>query len=138
MYDLEISDSSKLEVHNKKHVFEYSIDGSKANPIEATYAALSACAGVYAIKACKKMNLSPMGIRISGKPYLEKTNPLMISKWLTSISFPHGWTEENKALVIGEIQKCAVKEMISKGVEIEFLTEETSSPLQTQETSAIL
>ena len=125
MYDLEITDGSKLQVHSKKHSFEYAIDGSKANPIEATYAALAACAGVYALKACKKLGLSPFGIKISGKPYMDKTNPLMISKWVTNISFPEGWNDENKSLVIDEIQKCAVKEMISKGFEIDFHTEET-------------
>lgn len=124
MYNLEINDPTRLRVNSKKFAFDYAIDGSRENPIEATYAALAGCAGVYALKACKKMNLSPMGIKITGKPYMDRANPLMLSKWVTHISFPDGWSEENKQIIIGEIQKCAVKEMISKGFEIDFVTEE--------------
>ena len=130
MYDLIIEDPAKIQVKSKRHSFHYAIDGTKENPIEATYAALAGCAGVYALKACKKLNLSPMGIKISGKPYMDKVNPLMISKWITDITFPEGWSDENKQKVIGEIQKCAVKEMISKGFEISFLTEEKKSASQ--------
>lgn len=124
MYNLDISDEKHLEVKSRKFKFNYAIDGSKENPIEATYAALAGCAGVYAIKACKKMQLSPLGIKIAGKPYMDRTNPLMLAKWLTNISFPEGWTDENKQIIISEIQKCAVKEMISKGFDIDFVTEE--------------
>ena len=124
MYNLEVSDDKHLEVKSRKFNFHYAIDGSKENPIEATYAALAGCAGVYAIKACKKMHLSPIGIKIAGKPYMDRMNPLMLAKWMTTISFPEGWSEENKQVIISEIQKCAVKEMISKGFEIEFVTEE--------------
>ena len=125
MYNLEINDLTNLEVKARKHTFHYSTDGSKENPLEATYAALAACAGVYALKACKKMNLSPLGIKISGKPYTDKTNPAMITKWVTDISFPQGWSDESKTHVIKEIEQCAVKEMMSKGFTIEFATLET-------------
>lgn len=137
MYQLEISNDKQLQVNSRKFTFTYAIDGTKENPIEATYAALAGCAGVYAIKACKKMNLSPLGLKISGKPYMDRTNPLMLAKWITAINFPAGWSEENKAIIIAEIQKCAVKEMISKGFEIEFATEEVFHA-DTQEDSAII
>lgn len=126
MYDLEVTDLQKLEVRTRKYSFHYAIDGSKENPLEATYAALSGCAGVYTLKACKKLGVSPLGIKISGKPFLDKSNPLMMTKWFTSIQFPLGWVEENKQLVIQEIQRCAVKELIAHGPQIEFLTEESS------------
>lgn len=127
MYNLEINDLAKLEVKSRKYTFNYAIDGSKENPLDATYAALAGCAGVYTLKACKKMNLSPFGIKISGKPFMDKTNPSMITKWVTDIQFPEGWNEENKAQVIKEIQHCAVKEMITHGSTIEFLTVDVSA-----------
>lgn len=127
MYDLEVTNATSIEVKSKKFTFNYAIDGSKENPLEATYAALAGCAGVYALKACKKMNISPLGIKISGRPYMDRTNPSMITKWVTAISFPADWNEENKNFVITEIQKCAVKEMISKGSTIEFTTEEVET-----------
>lgn len=127
MYDLEVTNATSIEVKSKKFTFNYAIDGSKENPLEATYAALAGCAGVYALKACKKMNISPLGIKISGRPYMDRTNPSMITKWVTAISFPADWNEDNKNFVIAEIQKCAVKEMISKGSTIEFATEEVET-----------
>ncbi|MDG0816693.1 OsmC family protein [Bdellovibrio svalbardensis] len=109
---------------SRKFTFHYATDGSKENPLEATYAALAGCAGVYALKACKKKDLSALGIKISGKPYLDKTNPSMITKWVTEVQFPTGWKQEDKEFVMAEIQKCAVKEMIAKGQQVEFVTEE--------------
>lgn len=126
MYNLEMTDLHKIEVKTRKYTFNYATDGSKENPLEATYAALAGCAGVYTLKACKKLNVSPMGIKISGKPFLDKTNPSMLSKWITVVSFPEGWNDENKQVVLAEIQKCAVKELITHGPQVEFLTEETA------------
>lgn len=126
MYNLEISDLHKLEVKTRKYSFHYATDGSKENPLEATYAALSGCAGVYALKACKKLDISPLGIKISGRPFMDKTNPSMITKWVTNIQFPEGWQEEHKQLVIQSIQQCAVKELIAHGPQIDFVTEEVA------------
>lgn len=127
MYDLEITDPAKIEVKTRKFSFSYAIDGTKENPLEATYAALAGCAGVYALKACKKRNLSPIGIKISGKPFMDRTNPAMITKWVTEISFPDSWSQDEKDFVINETQQCAVKEMIAQGTRIEFATEETKN-----------
>lgn len=124
MYNLEIDDLSKLEVKSRKHSFRYSIDASAPNPIEATYAALAGCAGVYTLKACKKLQISPLGIKISGKPYLDNSNPLMITKWVTQIQFPQHISVEHRAIIKNEVQKCAVKEMILNGSGIEFNTED--------------
>lgn len=126
MYNLEINDPTNIEVKSKKFTFHYAIDGSRENPLEATYAALAGCAGVYALKACKKRELSALGIKISGKPYLDKANPSMITKWVTEVQFPTGWKQEDKDFVLEQIQMCAVKEMITKGHQIEFETEELS------------
>lgn len=124
MFDLEIRDANKIEVNSRKYTFTYATDGSKENPLEATFAALAGCAGVYTLKACKKKNLSPLGIKISGKPFVDKTNPAKIVKWVTSISFPNEWTSDDRAFVQQEIQSCAVKELITQGQHIDFITEE--------------
>ncbi len=127
MFNLEIKDPNKIEVSSRKYTFTYATDGSKENPLEATYAALAGCAGVYALKACKKRELNPLGIKISGKPFVDRANPNMMSKWVTTISFPQDWPDADKKFVKEEIQACAVKELISHGQQIEFLTEETSA-----------
>lgn len=130
MFNLEITELAHLEVKSRKHTFHYATDGSKENPLEATYAALAGCAGVYALKACKKLNLSPVGIKIEGKPYLDKANPLMLMKWVTTVQFPEGWADQNKKVVLEEIQHCAVKEMMARGAQIEFLVEDLSQDQQ--------
>ena len=126
MFNLELTDSVHIEVKTRKHSYHYAIDGSKPNPLEATYAALAGCAGVYTLKACKKLNLDPTGIKISGKPFLDKANPMVLSKWISTVAFPLQWTETNKAFVLNEISQCAVKELIQNGLDIEFSTEEAS------------
>lgn len=124
MFDLEIKDPHRIEVSSRKYTFTYATDGSKENPLEATFAALAGCAGVYALKACKKRDLNPLGIKITGKPFMDKANPAMISKWITTVSFPQDWRDEDKHFVKEEIQACAVKELITQGQHIDFLTEE--------------
>jgi uncharacterized OsmC-like protein len=124
MFSLELTDSTHIEVKSRKHSFHYAIDGSLANPLEATYAALAGCAGVYTLKACKKLKLDPSGIKISGKPFLDKINPMLLSKWISEVSFPDGWNEEDKKHVLSEIENCAVKELIKNGLDIEFATVE--------------
>lgn len=122
MYEVTIS-SPQVFVQSRKHKYAFAIDGSLPNPLEATYAALAGCAGVYTIKACKSLGKSYEGIKISGVPFNLKENPLLISKWVTKITFPESWTESEKAVLIDDVQKCAVKELLIYGHEIEFITE---------------
>lgn len=122
MYTVEIN-SPQISVHTKSHSYLYAVDGSLPNPLEATYAALAGCAGVYTLKACKKLGKPTEGIKISGRPTSRIDNPLSISKWTTLVEFPEGWSIEDKNYVIDAIQKCAVKELITSGQNIQFSTE---------------
>ncbi|WP_415062601.1 OsmC family protein [Bdellovibrio sp.] len=122
MFGVEIS-SPNIFVKSKNHSYTYAVDGSLPNPLEATYAALAGCAGVYALKVCKKLAKSPEGIKITCRPVNRADNPLTLSKWTTVIEFPEGWSEEEQNLVLAEVQKCAVKELISTGSQIQFVTE---------------
>ena len=124
MYQLEINNLVNLDVKSKKFTYEYATDGSKQNPLEATYGALTGCAGVYALKACKKLQVSPLGMKISCAPMIDKNNPVMLTKWTTNVQFPDGFTSVQKAAVLESIQHCAVKDMIAQGSSIEFVTVE--------------
>lgn len=127
MFNLTLTDSPILEVRGRKHNFEYAIDGSKPNPLESTYAALAGCAGVYTLKACKKLGKSAEGIQISARVVVKPENPTIAQKWMTTVSFTSDWKLEDKQLVIEEMHKCAVKELLMQGSDIEFITEEINS-----------
>lgn len=126
MYKVEIN-SPQISVKTRSHSYLYAVDGSLPNPLEATYAALAGCAGVYTLKACKKMGKTTEGIKISGRPTSRPDNPLSLHKWTTYIEFPNGWSQEEQDYVVGEVQKCAVKELISTGSQIQFFTEATTA-----------
>ena len=86
MYQLSLDNSNQLNVRYKGHTITYGLDGSQPNPLEATYAAIAGCAGVYARKACKALllRLRSMGVekrrvklsRVPNKPGLTMVNKL--------------------------------------------------------------
>jgi uncharacterized OsmC-like protein len=124
MYQLSLSESSRLEVRYKNHVVSYDQDGSFPNPLEATYAALAGCAGVYSRKACKALGISAEGIEINCKPVVRSGNPFIPKRFLTEVQFPERFSAEQRQRVLEEISHCAVKQLIQGGAEIEFATNE--------------
>lgn len=124
MFNTTLTDYTHIQVSSRKHQYDYATDGSKPNPLESTYASLAGCAGVYAIKAAKKLNKEVAGIKISSRPVTKPESPTVIGRWVTQVEFPEGWTHEEKDLVLSEVKKCAVKELLVMGHEIEFVTEE--------------
>ena len=126
MYQLELNDSSQIDVRYKKHTLSYGVDGSLPNPLEATYAALAGCAGVYSHKACKTLDISADGIEINCKPVVRNGNPLSPSRFMTEVRFPEHITPEQREDILEEISHCAVKLLIHDGANIEFVTQETA------------
>lgn len=124
MYQLNLNDSSRIDVNYKSHTLSYGLDGSLPNPLEATYAALAGCAGVYARKACKKLTISAEGIWIDCKPVVRNGNPLIPARFVTEVRFPQRITAEQRLHILNEINHCAVKELIHEGANIEFVTNE--------------
>ena len=124
MYQLSMNDSSQFDVHYKHHIVSYAVDGSLPNPLEATYAALAGCAGVYTRKACKSLGISAEGIAISCKPVVRQGNMLIPARFLTEVSFPERISAEQRQKILEEISHCAVKELIHDGAQIEFATVE--------------
>lgn len=124
MYQLTMTDSSQLHVRYKNHIVSYGVDGSLPNPLEATYAALAGCAGVYTRKACKALGISAAGIEISCKPVVRQGNMLIPARFVTEVSFPESITSEQRQRILDEISHCAVKELIHDGAQIEFVTGE--------------
>ncbi len=123
MYKTTLNESNNIQVNYKNHIFSYSTDDSNPNPFEALFAAINACAGVYAIKACKKlgMSFSDIVIETSLKNIAEnKFHIFGINGVHTKITFPNGFSEENKEYVIDYIKNCAVKEFIANGEKIDF------------------
>lgn len=127
MYQLTLDDSKQLHVHYKNHVVSYSVDGSLPNPLEATYAALAGCAGVYTKKACKALGISADGIAISCKPVVRNGSLLMPSRFVTEVQFPDHFTVEQRERIIAEINQCAVKQLIHQGESVEFLTHDAAA-----------
>ncbi len=124
MYQLAMTDASQIHVHYKNHVVSYGVDGSLPNPLEATYAALAGCAGVYTRKACKSLGISAEGIAISCKPVVRQGNRLIPSRFVTEVRFPGHITAEQRQQILDEISRCAVKQLIHDGAQIEFVTNE--------------
>ena len=124
MYQLALDDGNQIHVHYKNHKISYGLDGSLPNPLEATYAALAGCAGVYSRKACKALGISAEGIKISCKPVVRSGNTLVPTRFVTEVEFPERFTAEQRQLVLHEISQCAVKQLIHDGAKIEFVTSE--------------
>ncbi|MDX8400669.1 MAG: hypothetical protein R8K20_10550 [Gallionellaceae bacterium] len=127
MYQLSLNDSSQIDVHHKQHTISYGVDGSQPNPLEATYAALAGCAGVYSRKACVALKISPAGIEINCKPVVRSGNMLIPSRFITEVSFPEHITPVQRQNILQEINRCAVKQLIHDGAGIEFVSKETVS-----------
>ena len=126
MYQLTLNDSPQIQVHYKNHIITYGQDGSQPNPLEATYAALAGCAGVYSRKACKTLGISAEGIEINCKPVVRGGNILLPSRFVTEVRFPERITAEQRQIILEQINKCAVKELIHNGAGVEFATSEAA------------
>jgi len=124
MYNLSLTDSGRLDVRYKNQVISYAQDGSMPNPLEATYAAIAGCAGVYSRKACKAMAMSADGIEISCKPVVQSGQALVPKRFVTDIRFPAHFSDEQRKRVLDEVSHCAVKKLIEGGAAIEFVTKD--------------
>ncbi len=126
MYRLALDDGAQLHVLYKQHVIRYGLDGSLVNPLEATYAALAGCAGVYSRKACKALHISAQGIEINCKPVVRSGNMIVPLRFLTDIRFPERITAEQRQNILDEVSNCAVKQLIHEGANVEFVTREAT------------
>lgn len=120
MYSTTIDKTPLIKVSTGKHETTYALDGSLMNPLEAFYATLAGCAGVYAKKACKGLGLSAEGIEISCKPFAGPSGPLSLARFKTEVRFPAGFSAEQKSAVLNSIAECAVKEVVKDGASIDF------------------
>ncbi|WP_434515103.1 OsmC family protein [Dechloromonas sp. ARDL1] len=120
-----IADNTPLiKVTTGKHEASYALDGSLMNPLEAFYAALAACAIVFAKKACKGLGIKAEGIAVECKPFAGPGGPLTLSKFRTEVRFPADFTAEQKAVILDSIAHCAVKEIVVDGPSIDFQVSE--------------
>src|SRR5574343_799744 len=120
MYNTVVDSPPLIKVTRAKHEANYSVNGPLMNPLEALYAALAACAAVYAKKACKELGISPEGIAIDCKPFSGPGGPLTLAKFRSEVRFPAHFTAEQKAKVLDSITYCAVKEIVKDGASIDF------------------
>lgn len=123
MYKLKLDGTPKLDVSYRNHTLSYSTNGSLPNPLEATYAALAGCAGVYAMKACKALGVSAEGIDIDVKPVVGAGNPLMPVRIVTTLAFPPRFSAEQRSAITDAVSQCAVKELIRAGASVEFVAD---------------
>jgi uncharacterized OsmC-like protein len=120
MFNVMLTTGPRIDVKGRAHTISYATDGSLPNPLEATYAAIAGCAGVYARKACRELGLDDSGIAIELKVVAQPDKPLMPSRIVTVLQFPDRFTPEQRAAIIESVNKCAVKAMIQRGDRIEF------------------
>lgn len=120
MYSVSVNDTPVITVAGSKHQVSYAVDGSLMNPLEAFYATLAGCAGVFAKKACKELGISAEGIQISCKPFAGPGGPLTLAKFKTSVTFPATFTPEQKSAVLDAITHCAVKTIVADGAAVDF------------------
>lgn len=120
MYALTLDNTPRIHVTAGKHDATYALDGSMMNPLEAFYATLAGCAGVYAKKACKALGVPADGIAIACKPVAGAGGPLSLARFKTEVTFPGHFTAEQKAAVLEQIAHCAVKEIVQDGAVIDF------------------
>jgi uncharacterized OsmC-like protein len=120
MFNLVLTSGSRIDVTGKHHSIAYATDGSLPNPLEATYAAMAGCAGVYAKKACRELGIDDTGIAISLKVVGRPEKPLLPARLVTAVEFPGRINHEQRAAILASINKCAVKALIEHGAEIDF------------------
>lgn len=127
MYKTTLNNSPLITVQSKTgKTFNFATDGSLPNPLETTFAAINACAGVFAKKACKELEISPDQISIETIPKNKKEisfNIFGINQIITKISYPKTFTKEQKSFITKQIETCIVKELIKNGHLFEFNTE---------------
>ena len=120
MYSTVVDSAPLIKVSTGKHEASFALDGSLMNPLEGFYATLAACAAVYAKKACKSLGVSAAGIAIDCKPFAGAGGPLTLSRFRTEVRFPEHFTAAQKEAVLDAVAKCAVKEVVADGPNIEF------------------
>ncbi len=120
MYSTLVDNTPMIKVTTSKHEANYALNGSLMNPLEAFYAALAACAAVFAKKACKELGIPAEGIDINCKPFAGPSGPLSLARFKTDVRFPAHFTSEQKAVILDSIAHCAVKEVVMDGPNIDF------------------
>lgn len=126
MYSLDLNGDSTLRVRFRNHTMEFATDGNQPNPLEAAYATLAGCAGVYARKACKTLGIDAAGISIDCKPVIRLSGGRALpARFVTDVRFPQRISEEQRKAILDEIDRCAVKQLIHEGAGIEFVSRET-------------
>jgi len=120
MFNVRLEPGSRIDVVGRSHSISYATDGTLPNPLEATYAALAGCAGVYAKKACRELGIDDSGIAIRLKVVAQPDRPLVPARIVTTLDFPERFTSEQKQAVVASVDKCAVKALMQRGEQIEF------------------
>lgn len=127
MFTLTLDSGPAFEVQGRQHTYRYATDGSLPNPLEAAYATLAGCAGVYARKACRELGIDDAGIRIALRVVTRAAQALVPSRVVTTVEFPERFDAAQRAAVLASIGKCAVKALIEQGASIEFAVQEANT-----------
>lgn len=120
MFKTTLTPGPRIDVAYRQHTIGYAVDDSLPNPLEAFFAALAACAGVFAKKACRRLGVSEAGIAIDVKPVVRADNPLFPEKFVTEVRFPAQIDAAAREAILAEISRCAVKELVRNGAQIDF------------------
>ena len=81
-------------------------------------------ADIRSIRARAYAIIRAAGIEIACTPFAGPGGPLTLGKYRTEVRFPEGFSAEQKVAVLDAIAKCAVKEVVRGGANIEFIIAE--------------
>jgi ribosomal protein S12 methylthiotransferase accessory factor len=124
VFNLVLDSGARIEVRARQHSYVYATDGSVPNPLESTYAALAGCAGVYAKKACRELDIDAAGIAIGMRIVARTGQPSLPARIITAVEFPERFDAAQREQVLRSIEKCAVKAVMQEGAGIDFAVEE--------------
>jgi ribosomal protein S12 methylthiotransferase accessory factor len=88
------------------------------SPYELFLAALTACAGFYAVQFCRKRGIPTDGLRVSAQASREAEGKLTDAIRI-DVELPQGFPEQYRAAILRAIDQCAVKKALENPPRIE-------------------
>ncbi len=120
MFHLVLNGTPRIDVKYRDKTISFATDGSLPDPLEGTYAALTACAGAYAMESCQALGISEEGIEVTVRPVVRPADPSMPTRISTIVAFPPRIGQGQREAILAAIDKCTVKKLLLNGINVSF------------------